>query len=386
MLKLREYIRKHKNWEKTLSGAPYHLNIKRGEGDCDGLIMFCYNQFDSDLSEPMVKEARGIIFDEQDDWRVVCYSFKKFHNYGETNAAEIDWKTARVQEKIDGSLMKVWYWPRKSKWMISTNGSIDAFSTPLMEVGCTFLTAREKKTFGELFMECAEKQKLDFNALRQNSTYSFELVSPYNTVVVEYKESFIYHIGTRNLDTLEEESGGIGIPKPKEYPLHNLDAVIEAAGALNTEENNITAEGFVVVDAKWNRIKIKSPLYLTGHYLKTSQLSFRKAAKIFLDGETEEFLSYFPDKEPAFKVVEETFERMIDLLEKGWEFIETFETYESQKEFAQVATQYKWKGFYFAKRKNPEITAEKFLRQLPGIVDVLKEHYEYKDDNTFWRF
>ena len=51
-----------------------------------------------------------------------------------------------------------------------------------------------------------------------------------------------------------------GAPLPQ---LKSLHAIETAAEKLNPAE----AEGFVAVDAKWNRIKIKSPAYVAMHHL-----------------------------------------------------------------------------------------------------------------------
>ena len=66
------------------------------------LVLFKYSQIASDMSLPIVQESRGVILDEADGWRVVSRAYDKFFNYGEPNAAEIDWTTAVVQEKVDG--------------------------------------------------------------------------------------------------------------------------------------------------------------------------------------------------------------------------------------------------------------------------------------------
>lgn len=68
------------------------------------LILFKYDIM-SPFAEEIVKEARGIILDTDNNWSVVNYGMKKFFNHGEGNAATIDWRTARVLEKMDGSLM-----------------------------------------------------------------------------------------------------------------------------------------------------------------------------------------------------------------------------------------------------------------------------------------
>lgn len=61
-----------------------------------------------DFSNPIVQEARGIIIDLE-NLDVVCWPFRKFGNYNESYADKIDWSTARVQEKIDGSIIKLWW-------------------------------------------------------------------------------------------------------------------------------------------------------------------------------------------------------------------------------------------------------------------------------------
>ena len=85
------------------------------------LVLLKYNQIASDMSVPLVQECRGIILDEADGWRVVSRAYGKFFNYGEPGAAEIDWATARVQEKVDGSLCTVYEYA--GNWHVATTGS-----------------------------------------------------------------------------------------------------------------------------------------------------------------------------------------------------------------------------------------------------------------------
>ena len=97
-MKLLDFIDKHDNWKELLQEAPYFLDIKEE----DGFTLLKYNQINSDFSQDIVKECRGIILDS--NHKIVCWPFSKFFNYGESNADEIDWSSARVQEKIDGCL------------------------------------------------------------------------------------------------------------------------------------------------------------------------------------------------------------------------------------------------------------------------------------------
>ena len=96
----------------------------------------------------------------------------------------------------------------------------------------------------------------------------FELISPYNKIVVPYENIDIVHIGTRNNITLEELDIDIGIPKPKEYKFNSLEDCIEMSKKLPYDN-----EGYVVVDSKWRRVKIKSPAYVSVHRLVNNELT-----------------------------------------------------------------------------------------------------------------
>jgi hypothetical protein len=68
------------------------------------LYQFTYDQIEADAhkAHPVVRQSRGIILDKDNDWGVVARPFDRFFNVGEACAAPVDWKTSRVQEKVDG--------------------------------------------------------------------------------------------------------------------------------------------------------------------------------------------------------------------------------------------------------------------------------------------
>ena len=283
-LELRDYVLSHDNWEELLTTDPYNLKISR-DGD---YIMFKYNQLSSDFTIPLVREARGIIFRES-YWGCVSFPFVKFGNYGEGYCPDINWDTASVQEKVDGSLIKFWY---DNGWHISTNGTIDAFKSELNNV--------KYQNFGRLVLD-AIRQVLQnehnfFETLDKNFTYMFELVSPYNRVVIPYETTKLYFLGLRDMRTgqelcPEESTLSHYFTIPKRYPLHSLEDVQNAASKLPWNE-----EGYVVCDKNFNRVKIKSPEYVKAHFARSNGvITTERLVQIILDGEQEEFLIYASD-------------------------------------------------------------------------------------------
>lgn len=291
------FCAEHEDYLELLTAEPYYIKIKE-----DGpYVIFNYDQIRSDFNNPIVQEARGIIF-RKGSWDYpVCWAFNKFFNAQEHNAAELDWSTAFVSEKIDGSLIKVWW---DSDWHISTNGTIDAFNAKLDDV--------KVHDFEELFLEALGKYYNNFGEftgrLDTDYTYMFELVGPYNRVVIPYEEPAIYFIGARDKTTGEEfycskvVAGALGIGRfklPRQFKLDSLENCIEAAEALGWDE-----EGFVACDAQFNRVKIKSPAYVMAHFARNNNVINRKhLINVILTNETEEFLCYAADyKEELEKV------------------------------------------------------------------------------------
>lgn len=247
---IKQFITEHpQNWEALLTEKK--IKIKH-----DGASAIFNYDVGADFSDPIVREARGIIIDIPTG-KILCWPFEKFFNWGEPNAAEIDWNTARVQEKIDGSIIKMWH---DNGWNISTMATIDADKADINGTSVTFGSVMRGLGF-------TNQNGIGKN-LDEDLTYMFELVSPYNQVVIRYDKPQIFHIGTKNRITGEELDVDIGITKPKEFPLKTLYDCILAVAKLNEDKRIIRHEGFVVVDSDWNRLKIKSPDYLVAHRLK----------------------------------------------------------------------------------------------------------------------
>jgi len=281
-LQLVEYIKNNPDWETKLTQKPYCLEIKRK----DNFILFKYSQIDSDFSKQIVREARGLILEDV-TFKSVCIPFFKFFNYGETNTDEINWNTARVQEKLDGSLIKLWFYD--DEWRISTNGTIDAKDANLSS------NVSEYQNYYDLFLVALRGTSIQLHELDRQYTFMFELMSPYNRVVVPHKDIQIRHIGTRCNTTLEEVNVDIGVQKPKSYSFRSIEECIEIA-----KELSFTQEGYVVVDDNWCRIKVKSPAYVVVHHLANNNVITKKRiVDLIRLNEYSEFLVYFPEYKDA---------------------------------------------------------------------------------------
>lgn len=249
------------------------INIKAE----DNYLIFNYD-VGADFYDPYVQEARGIIIDiKEKNYPVVCLPFRKFGNYWEGYADKIDWNTATIQEKIDGSIMKLWY-NHAGFWILSTNSCIHAEKAQV---------ANHDMSYADLFEQAINFKNIEADKLNKDCTYIFELVSPLNKVVIDYPVTKIYHIGTRNNLTGEEYTIDIGLPHPKEYSInYSLEECINLVNHLYEQEG--MKEGFVVVDANYNRIKVKTPEYLMAHRVKNNGASHKSMLEVVLVGDIPE--------------------------------------------------------------------------------------------------
>lgn len=305
MLKIQEFILAHDNWRELLADAPYNLKISED----DGYVLFKYNQIVSDFNEEICKEARGLILDTQDNFRVVRYAFKKFFNVDEGFAAKLDWDSAVATEKIDGSIMSVWF--ARDKWHLSTNGTIDAFKAELNGVG-------PYKTFGELFESVLPLST--FANYNKHRCWTFELVSPYNKVVIDYLETKVYLLSVRDMDSLEELgldaveilADANGLTVPERYDLNN-----EADYRKVVEQMPEGHEGIVVRDVNGERVKIKTLLYFEMHRAKNNGvITLERIVDLIRANDHYEFLSYFPEYQSVFDDVKRQIDNTEVVVEK----------------------------------------------------------------------
>lgn len=254
---------------------------------CQSRIVLNYDQIESPKAHPYVMQCRGLILDSNYD--VLCLPFDRFFNFGETvdHNSIIDWSEASVFEKIDGSLIKI-YWDGR-KYCIATRGTAFAESS----VGGWDLT------FKDLVLKalCVTDEEFQIKCLFNLSfdhTYLCEITAMENRVVTSYSGYTLWHLATRSKVTGEYVSSysivNIGGVKPKEFSFSTSEECLNIASKLPDLQ-----EGYVVYQCGTPICKIKSPAYVAVHHIKGEGLSPKRIAELVLTNEQDEYLKYFPE-------------------------------------------------------------------------------------------
>ncbi|MDR2701880.1 MAG: hypothetical protein LBB72_05565 [Spirochaetaceae bacterium] len=270
---LTNFIKKHLNsFEAELAKAPYAVKVKRHEAR-PNLVMFKYSQYESDFTNPVVRCCRGSVYDIREDGTVKprLLPFFKFANYGENGADPIDWNhTLYVRDKLDGSLLKLLK-EADGGDLWTTNGSFDLdVKVPELFPAETEEQLLPPHTFASLRDYALRGHDEEVKRLTEGWTFMFELTSPYNKIIVPYRETKLTLLGCRDSQGIEHtpewaaETFGLSFATPQVYPLKNLDEVIAYCQSIDSNDR----EGVVVQDGNFNRIKIKSDHYRSLFFLK----------------------------------------------------------------------------------------------------------------------
>jgi RNA ligase len=306
--------------------------------------LFClkYSQLESPMAEPIVQQCRGIILDSARDWQIISYPYDKFFNYGEESAAAIDWNWAKVYEKLDGSLMVLY---------------VQRFGV----------------SFADLFWRVW--RELGY-VLPQETHYCFifELMTPYNRVVVRHHENQLVLHGVRNLETLAEEVPELWTQKYGwqcvcSYELQTWQDILNAVQLLDPMDS----EGYIVCDRHFNRIKVKSPQYVAMFHMR-SEFSSRKFLEVIRNNEGEEFLAYYPEWTTLYRSIQQKYEDFVAEIEAVYD---RYQAIELQKDFAMAVKHLPYSGVLFLLRAGKVQSVKEGLKNvmLSRLEDLLQLEY-----------
>ena len=342
-MKLQEYLR-----AKGLEDLNREFKVKiNRHSEFNNLVCLKYSQLESPMAEIIVQQCRGIILDEAKDWQIVSYPYDKFFNYGESYAPQLNWNTTKVYEKLDGSLMTLYYY--QGKWRVQSSGTADG----------TGKVGGLNYSFSQLFWQVWQEKGYQ---LPEETEYCFmfELMSPYNRIVVRQNSNNLVLHGVRNLKTLKEENSQVWGDKynwhlVNSYPLQTLEEIIAACHALDPMDG----EGYIVCDRDFNRIKIKSPEYVAISHLKTG-FSTRNIIEIVVTNEGEEFLTYYPEWQKLYNQIEAKYNALVAEIETDYTHYKDIPV---QKDFALAIKHLPYSGMLFALRAGKSNSIKECLQK-----------------------
>lgn len=221
--------------------------------------------------------ARGLVLNNQTG-EVVARPWAKFFNLGERPGDPIPAEVPELSNKYDGSLIIVFYDTVTATWKAVTRGSWDNKQTE------------------------HAYDWLDENAWRlgPGTTYLFELVAPWNRIVVKYLVEDMVLIGI--VATLTGED--CTYHKVRDFALeHGLTPAefhLKKIESLKLDDPTVkNEEGFVARFSNGYRVKVKYKQYvylhkiLTGMSIKGVWEMLSTGGSLDLDGLPDDFIAWF---------------------------------------------------------------------------------------------
>lgn len=351
------YIREH-GLESLIS--KFSLKSRR-HSIYDNLVLLKYSQIDSPTSHPIVRECRGLILDETNDWAVVAFPYRRFANYGEGWADDVDMSTAKIYEKLDGSIVTMYFYDEQ--WNISTSGVPDASG----DLSCI------SGTFADLFWKVW--RELNYSLPHDDDRgkcFMFELMTPFNRVVVRHPENRIALHGARRLSDFKELNPKIEAHLNnwecvKTFPLTSFEALKNAVSFLDP----MVSEGYVVCDSNYNRVKIKSLAYVAVAHMKDA-FSTRRLLEIIRTNESSEFLIYYPEYLDLYWEIRVKYEYLMGEMQGYYDAICNIE---ERKAFALMATKKEYSAGLFGVKFGKNDSFKSYLaniniRTLEGWLEI----------------
>lgn len=327
---------------ETPASLKESLGIMNYTHPTEALIGFKYHQLDSPKTNPIVREARGIVL-ERDTWKVVAKPFNRFFNAGEDfeEFKKFNWSNFSCIEKADGSLIICYFY--NGSWRINTSGSFGFGEVSFTDI-----------KWHDLFWETA---KLDIQKLDPSNTYLFELCTVYNKVVRTYLTPVVYLLGCVVTSTFKEFSEAdcdaiaqqLGIARPERFEFQSLQQIEKFLD--DRTEKDPTFEGVIIRDDSNMRYKVKSKTYLSLHHMKDNGNLFNPKNLVpwALKEDPDELLAYFPETKEALDKVKNIIEAEWQNLKQVWEKSAGIP---DQKQFAlAIKDRSKFVGLLFTCRK-----------------------------------
>lgn len=309
---LKNYIETNPNWKEDLKKAPYSLKSLKECTWHKNWYMFVYNLFESDLTNPVVRACRGIALEIVNNKviRPIAVPYFKFFGYGDPSGKDLedafDWNSSFTSLKIDGILIKAAKVDGKMYFFINGSFDLNCPIEPRLNP-----EGYAPSSYGEILAFALQKEAKDilinFNKttgeffvvggwtdnIPEGTTLMFELTSPSNIIICKYNETKLWWHGCRKSDGKEVDVRTLP-PLPYERPTILSPNNIEDIKTMLADFDGNVAEGVVICDKNFNRLKIKCDSYLKIKFSKQAETNNRILFKAVMDDEYDDLLCAVP--------------------------------------------------------------------------------------------
>jgi hypothetical protein len=267
-----------------------------------------YDQIAAKESDALANECRALVLATHDGrpWPesgpvgetiVLARAFDRFFNHGtgQAHAIDFDCPETRIFEKLDGTLILVYFDTHANEWCIATRSVPDA-DKPLNGMA---LSGEGEWTFSSLFkMALRESCGLSFDELTRTMddaiTYIYELTTPWNMIVVRHETCRVHLLATRDRFDGELHPERMHAPPVPVCPSHPVRSLGELFALLDARPPT-ESEGVVVRMRGFRRVKVKSAAYVAATRLKESVgTSVRSMLEVVLLNRDDDVLPLLP--------------------------------------------------------------------------------------------
>ncbi|MDE3023415.1 MAG: T4 RnlA family RNA ligase [Pseudomonadota bacterium] len=249
------------------------------------LALYCYTKqcvYERNWNE-INTLARGLIIDVE-LMQIIAYNYKKFFNVSENNTLIPD-LSFEAYEKLDGSLIAVWYY--RDAWYCSSKGSFES----------------DQAQWAKQWLQA---NKIESN-LTPGVTYLFEAIYPENKIVIPYDyEGLVLHGiyaqngEEANYDCLALNAWRLGVKLVEKYTFSSISEMLTKAKTLP-----FTEEGWVLRFENGYRLKVKGEEYKRIH-AAVSNLTPLSVWEAFSLGKAEDMRRDLPEEFwPEFDMIRE---------------------------------------------------------------------------------
>jgi hypothetical protein len=272
-----------------------------------------YDQIDAREDDPLACQCRALVISTVDgrplptegpvgDVVVLARSMDRFFNHGQGHAAKVDPAAlgVRVFEKLDGTLIVVYWDPHAGEWCAGTRSVPDA-DIPIDGFGDhTFRTLFEAALAEHLGLTWVEATR----GLVCGWTYTLELTGPRNRIVVDERWSRVHLLSVRDgtgaelCFDLNSEGGHWVFPTVESHAVDDMAGLLAFVNARPPTE----AEGVVLrgPGPDFHRVKVKSEAYRLAHAMRDAACASPRALlHLILLGQDDDVFPLLPEHQRA---------------------------------------------------------------------------------------